>query len=420
MARFDINMVGIISNKKNRLDLTRDELEFAFNGYLNGTVPDYQMSALLMAICINGMTEQETLDLTDIFINSGEKLDLSAIKGTKIDKHSTGGVGDKTTLVVGPIVAALGGKVAKMSGRGLGITGGTIDKLESIPGFRTDLSNDEFVKQVNDLGFAVTSQTANLTPLDKKIYSLRDVTGTTESIPLIASSIMSKKIAGGADKILIDLKIGSGALIKDENEAYKLEKIMKIIGNKYGKEVQVIPTNMDVPLGSMIGNSLEIVEAMLMLQNKIDNNFSKLCIEVAGYMTAMEFGTDLETGKYKAKEALSTGHAYKKFLEFISAQGGDLNGLKISPNRMEVKCVVNGKLTGINAYKIGELSVELGAGRLNKDDIIDHSVGIEIKHQIGDIVKYGDILAVIYYGAKGCPAINVNEYFTIEGNKRVL
>ncbi|CDE07744.1 MAG TPA: thymidine phosphorylase [Candidatus Faecenecus gallistercoris] len=420
MGRFNINMVDVIQNKKNRLDLSRDELEYAFNGFLKGDIPDYQMSALLMAICINGMTERETLDLTDVFIKSGNTLDLSSIKGFKIDKHSTGGVGDKTTLVVGSIVASLGGKVAKMSGRGLGITGGTIDKLESIPGFKTSLTKEEFIKQVDEIGFAVTSQTDDLVPMDKKVYALRDVTGTTESLPLIASSIMSKKIAGGADKILIDLKVGRGALIKDENEGYKLEKIMKTIGKKYGKEVQVLMTNMDVPLGSMVGNSLEVVEAMLMLQNKIDNNFSKLCIELAAYMTAMEFETDLDTGRYKVKEALRTGYAYKKFLEFVSAQGGDLNGLKISPNRLEVKSSINGKLVDINAYKIGQLSVELGAGRLNKDDKIDHSVGIEIKKQIGELIKYGDVLAVLYYGEKGCPQIRVSDYFTIETQKQAI
>ena len=307
-----------------------------------------------------------------------------------------------------------------MSGRGLGITGGTIDKLESIPGFKTSLTKEEFIKQVDEIGFAVTSQTDDLVPMDKKVYALRDVTGTTESLPLIASSIMSKKIAGGADKILIDLKVGRGALIKDENEGYKLEKIMKTIGKKYGKEVQVLMTNMDVPLGSMVGNSLEVVEAMLMLQNKIDNNFSKLCIELAAYMTAMEFETDLDTGRYKVKEALRTGYAYKKFLEFVSAQGGDLNGLKISPNRLEVKSSINGKLVDINAYKIGQLSVELGAGRLNKDDKIDHSVGIEIKKQIGELIKYGDVLAVLYYGEKGCPQIRVSDYFTIETQKQAI
>ena len=414
MADLNITMKSVIRNKKNRLDLSRDELEYAFNGYLAGTIPDYQMSALLMAIVINGMTERETIDLTDIFVKSGKTMDLSSINGVKVDKHSTGGVGDKTTLVVGPIVAALGGHVAKMSGRGLGVTGGTIDRLESIPGFKTELTEAEFIEQVKTIGFAITSQTADLAPLDKKIYALRDVTGTTESIPLIASSIMSKKIAGGADKILIDIKYGSGALIQDQSEAYKLEKVLKAIGTHYGKEVQVVISDMNKPLGTMIGNSLEVVEAILTLQNKVHNDFSELCIELAGYMVAMTFGLTLEDGKYKAKEALETGRAYQKFLEFVQAQGGDLNGLKISPNKVELKCGYNGKLVGIDAYKFGNLSCELGAGRLSKDDKVDPTVGIELKADIGQMVKYGDLLAVVYYGAKGCPQINVNQYFKID------
>lgn len=414
MVDLNITMKSVIRNKKNRLDLSRDELEYAFNGYLAGTIPDYQMSALLMAIVINGMTERETIDLTDIFVKSGKTMDLSSINGVKVDKHSTGGVGDKTTLVVGPIVAALGGHVAKMSGRGLGVTGGTIDRLESIPGFKTELTEAEFIEQVKTVGFAITSQTADLAPLDKKIYALRDVTGTTESIPLIASSIMSKKIAGGADKILIDIKYGSGALIQDQSEAYKLEKVLKAIGTHYGKEVQVVISDMNKPLGTMIGNSLEVVEAILTLQNKVHNDFSELCIELAGYMVAMTFGLTLEDGKYKAKEALETGRAYQKFLEFVQAQGGDLNGLKISPNKVELKCGYNGKLVGIDAYKFGNLSCELGAGRLSKDDKIDPTVGIELKADIGQMVKYGDLLAIVYYGAKGCPQINVNQYFKID------
>lgn len=414
MADLNITMKSVIRNKKNRLDLSRDELEYAFNGYLQGTIPDYQMSALLMAIVINGMTERETIDLTDIFIKSGKTMDLSSINGVKVDKHSTGGVGDKTSLVVGPIVASLGGHVAKMSGRGLGITGGTIDKLESIPGFKTELTEEEFIEQVKRVGFAITSQTADLAPLDKKIYALRDVTGTTESIPLIASSIMSKKIAGGADKILIDIKYGSGALIQDQSEAYKLEKVLKAIGTHYGKEVQVVISDMNKPLGTMIGNSLEVVEAILTLQNKVHNDFSELCIELAGYMTAMTFGLTLEDGKYKAKEAIETGRAYQKFLEFVQAQGGDLNGIKISPNKVELKCGYNGKLVGIDAYKFGNLSCELGAGRLNKDDKVDPTVGIELKAEIGQMVKYGDLLAVVYYGTKGCPQININQYFKID------
>ena len=253
-----MNIVEIIERKKDGYTLTKEELEFSFNGFLKGDVTDYQMSSLLMAICIRGMNDNETFDLTDIFIKSGDVLDLSDIDGVTVDKHSTGGVGDKTTLILGSIVASVGVKVAKMSGRGLGITGGTIDKLESIPGFNVNLEKDKFLKQVNDIGFAITSQTGNLVPMDKKIYALRDVTGTVSSIPLIASSVMSKKIASGAEKIIIDIKVGNGALLKSKDDALKIANLMKKIGYRYDREVETVISYMDIPLGTSIGNALEI------------------------------------------------------------------------------------------------------------------------------------------------------------------
>ena len=265
------NIIDIINKKRLKQKLNREELYFAFDGYLKGEIPDYQMSSLLMAICINDMSDEEIFDLTDIFINSGEQLDLSLVEGVKVDKHSTGGVGDKTTLIVAPIVAACGVKIAKMSGRGLGFTGGTIDKLESISGFNVSLTDQEFINQLNDINVAISSQTADLTPMDKAVYALRDVTATVESVPLIAVSIMSKKIASNADKILIDIKLGSGALIKTREDAERLSEIMIKIGNAYKREVRTVITNMEAPLGNNIGNSLEVLEAINILDGKEQN-----------------------------------------------------------------------------------------------------------------------------------------------------
>ena len=288
------SIIDIINQKRLGKNLTRAELEYAFLGYLNGNIPDYQMSALLMAICLNDMNDQEIFNLTDIFLNSGEKLDLSGVNGIKVDKHSTGGVGDKTTLVVGPIVAACGVKMAKMSGKGLGHTGGTIDKLESIKGFNVNLSTSQFIKQLNEINIAISSQTANLTPLDKKVYALRDVTATVESVPLVAVSIMSKKIASGADKILIDIKVGKGALIKNARDANRLSKIMIAIGKKYNREVRTIITDMDTPLGRNVGNSLEVIEAMDILQGKVKNYLSYVCILLASNLVSMAKGISVE------------------------------------------------------------------------------------------------------------------------------
>lgn len=389
-------IVDIINKKRLGMILSKEELEYFFNGYLNGEVTDYQMSALLMAICINNMTDKEIFDLTDIFIKSGEVLDFSDIEGIKVDKHSTGGVGDKTTMIIGPIVASLGVPVVKMSGRGLGFTGGTIDKLEAIPGFRTDLSLDEIKKQVKEIGMVVTSQTANLAPMDKKIYALRDVTATVESIPLIATSIMSKKIASGADKILIDIKVGKGALLKTEKDANKLKEIMIRIGNFYNKEVRCLVTNMDIPLGRCIGNSVEVVEAIDVLQGKEKGFLTDLCIELSSNMVSMSKNISVEEAEKLVKETLENGNAYKKFLEFVKHQNGDIEKLKVSDNIIEVKSKKQGIVKSIDALEIGKYSVSLGAGRETKEDIINPTVGIKLEKLVGEQVEIGECLCKLY------------------------
>ena len=303
-----MNIVDIINKKRLNKELSHEELDYAFNGYLSGTVKDYQMSSLLMAICINGMTDSEIFDLTGIFIKSGDILDLSSIPGVKIDKHSTGGVGDKVTLIIGPIVSSCGVPVPKMSGRGLGHTGGTIDKLESIKGFNTNLTEEEFFSQVRDIGFAVTGQTKNLCPMDKVIYALRDVTGTVASIPLIATSIMSKKIAGGADKILLDVKVGDGALMKTREDAEKLASIMEQIGKSYNREVICEITDMNIPLGHNIGNSLEVIEAMDTLKGK-QGRLYDLCLDISAKMISMSKGISYEDAMKEATEVVKNGKA---------------------------------------------------------------------------------------------------------------
>ena len=406
-----MNIVDIINKKRIKQSLTKEELSFAFNGYLEGSVRDYQMSSLLMAVCINGMSDEEIFDLVDIFIKSGDILDLSSIPGIKIDKHSTGGVGDKVTLIIGPIVASCNVPVAKMSGRGLGHTGGTIDKLESIKGFNVNLSEEDFIKQVKNIGLAVTGQTKNLCPMDKVIYSLRDVTGTVSSIPLIATSIMSKKIAGGADKILLDVKVGDGALMKTMEEAKELASIMERIGKFYNREVVCEITDMNTPLGDAIGNALEVIEAMDVLKGKT-GHLRDLCIEVSSKMVSMAKGIDIKEAEKEVLETLDSGKAYEKFLEFVKAQGGDISSLKVSNKTIDVKSEKEGTLTKIKALNLGKLSVTLGAGRLAKEDTIDYSVGILIKKHINDHINIGDVLCTLYVNKD----ININpdDYFEIK------
>ncbi len=405
-----MNTVEIINKKRIGDNLTKDELSFVFNGFLNGNVKDYQMSSLLMAICINGMSDEEIFDLVDIFIKSGDVLDLSMIPGTKIDKHSTGGVGDKVTLIIGPIVASLGIPVAKMSGRGLGHTGGTIDKLESIKGFNVNLTEEAFIEQVKTINLAITGQTKDLCPMDKVIYALRDVTGTVASIPLIATSIMSKKIAGGADKILLDVKVGDGALMKTMEEAKTLANIMERIGKYYGKEVVCEITDMNTPLGDNIGNSLEVIEAIDILKGK-QGALRELCLDISAKMVSMAKNIDILKAKELVINTLDNGNAYKKFLEFVEYQGGDITSLKISDKTIDVKSVREGKLTKIKALNLGNLSVSLGAGRKRKEDNIDYTVGIVLKKHLGDNIKIGDVLCTLY--VKENIEINPDNYFEI-------
>ena len=407
-----MNIVDIINKKRVNKKLTHEELDYAFNGYLNGTVKDYQMSSLLMAICINGMTDEETFDLTDIFIKSGDVLDLSSIPGVKVDKHSTGGVGDKVTLIIGPIVSSCGVPVPKMSGRGLGHTGGTIDKLESIKGFNTNLTEEEFINQIKKIGFAVTGQTKNLCPMDKVIYALRDVTGTVASIPLIATSIMSKKIAGGADKILLDVKVGDGALMKTMEDAKALASIMERIGKAHHRDVICEITDMNVPLGHNIGNSLEVIEAMDTLQGRKGKLYD-LCLDISANMISLSKGISYDEAMKEATEALTSGRAFKKFEEFVKMQGGDLNSLEVSNQTIDIISNKKGTLKNIRALALGELSVSLGAGRRTKEDSIDHSVGIVIHKDIDDKINVGDKLATLYVKDKNLK-LNPDDYFEIK------
>ena len=413
-----MNILDIITKKKDGYELTDAELKFAFNGYLEGEIPDYQMSSLLMAICIQGMSEKETFLLTDIFLKSGEVLDLSSINGVIVDKHSTGGVGDKTTLIIGPIVASVGLKFAKMSGRGLGFTGGTIDKLESIPGFKVSLTKEEMIRQVNKIGIAITSQTGDLVPLDKKVYALRDVTGTVESIPLIASSIMSKKIASGADNIMLDVKVGRGALLKTKEDALKIAKLMKKIGAKYKRRVDVMITYMDIPLGTSIGNTLEVVEVMKILKGEEDNYLVALSKSLAAKMIAMGLDISFDDAMEKVEEVLKNGKAYEKFVELIETQGGDLSKLKISKNIHKVYATKSGHIIDMDAYKFGKLSLDLGGGRKTKDEKIDPSVGIVLNKKIGDDVKVGDVLCTICLKEKEKRfEYNVESFYTFDTDK---
>lgn len=387
-----MNMLDIITKKKNKEVLTHEELYYAFNGYLNKEIPDYQMTSLLMAIVINGLTFEETFDLTKIFIDSGEtfKFDKKVC-----DKHSTGGIGDTVTLVAIPILGALNIPVVKMSGRGLGITGGTIDKLESIPGFNVNLTKEDYYNNLEQIGIVVGAQTNDLVPLDKVIYALRDVSGTTESIPLIASSIMSKKIACGADYILIDVKWGSGALVKTKKNAEVLSNYLIEIGKRFNRQVKTIISDMNEPLSTCIGNALEVEEAINVLKGE-KNKLRETSLEVAGNLASMYLNISYEEAYNRASEVLDNNKAYEMFKTWISNQGGDLSKLKISDKVILIKSNQDGIISHINALKVGELSVKLGAGRITKDSKIDYSVGIKLLKQSGDLVKKGNILAKLY------------------------
>ena len=401
-----MDIVSIINKKEDNKELTKEEIEYVINEFVNDNIKDYQMSSLLMTICINGMTFDETYNLTTAMLNSGEKIDLSSIDGIKVDKHSTGGVGDKTTFVVCPLVASCLVPVAKMSGRSLGFTGGTIDKLESISGFNTSISNNDFIKQVNDIKIALVSQSGNLVPADKKIYSLRDVTGTTESIPLIASSIMSKKLASGSDKILLDIKVGKGAFMQNIDDAKKLAKTMVDIGNRYGKETVAVLTNMDYPLGTTIGNSLEVLEAIDTLDGKGEEKFTKLCLILASYMVSMGKNIPIEEAIKEVENNFYNKNGLKKFKELISYQGGNIDSIPVMENYIEIKSKEDGYITDIDTMKLAELCNDLGAGRKEKDDVINHKVGIKLLKSITDKVSIDDVIMRVYTDKE----INENDY----------
>lgn len=399
---FFVRAYDIIEKKRDNLELSSEEIKFFINGYINNEIADYQMSAFLMAVYFNGMTDKECKILTECMLYSGEIMDLSPIKGIKVDKHSTGGVGDKTTLIVIPIVAACGVKVAKMSGRGLGHTGGTVDKLYSIPGMNVEISRNRFFDIVNTVGCCVMSQSGNLVPADKKIYALRDVTATVESMPLIASSIMSKKIASGADCIVLDVKVGSGAFMKTKEDAISLSKIMVSIGENFGKKVVALITDMDRPLGKTIGNSLEVWESCEVLRGRGENDLKEVSVCLAANMLNLAGKGSLEDCKKLALESIESGEALKKFKEMVAAQGGDLtifndNYLEnVNCFKYEIFSDKSGYISKVDTEKIGKSAMILGAGREKKEDSIDYNSGIILNKKTDEMINKGDLLATFY------------------------
>lgn len=397
-----MRVYDIIKKKRDGGELTTAEINFFIKGYVDGTIPDYQASALCMAIFYMGMTERETADLTTAMAESGDTVDLSRFGKSTVDKHSTGGVGDKTTLIVAPIVSSLGCVMAKMSGRGLGHTGGTVDKLESIEGFNTALTPEEFFSQVEKIGVAVVGQTGNLTPADKKLYALRDVTATVDSIPLIASSIMSKKLAAGSHTIVLDVKFGSGAFMKTPEEAETLAREMVKIGNNCGRNTSAVITNMEGPLGFNIGNALEVKEAIDVLNNNGAEDLREVCLTLATQIVALSKSISTEEARILTEDALTSGKAFLKFKEWINAQGGNgkwIDNPHLFPEATytyEVKSPCDGYIAKTDAEAMGIASVMLGAGRETKDDTIDMSAGIIMAKKTGDFVKTGDTLATLY------------------------
>jgi pyrimidine-nucleoside phosphorylase len=398
-----VRAVEIIIKKRDRQELTRQEIEFFIQGFAQGEIPEYQVSAWAMAVLLNGMTSRETADLTLALAYSGDMLSLKNVVPIAVDKHSTGGVGDKTTLVVEPTVAACGLAVGKISGRGLGFSGGTLDKMESIPGFRSDLSTDEFLDQLRTVGLVLTGQSADLAPADGKLYALRDVTGTVQSIPLIASSVMCKKIAGGADAILLDVKIGSGAFMKTLQEGRALGELMVSIAKQAGRKAIALLSDMNQPLGQAVGNALELREAIETLHGGGPPDFREHCLVVAAHMLVLgEMATDEGHGRSLAQEALDTGKAWERFKALVAAQGGDVAYLE-NPERLPKASLVetvpapqNGYLRAIDAQAIGETAVLLGAGRARKGDPIDHAVGVQVLHKVGDRLTAGETLFIVH------------------------
>lgn len=401
-----MRMVDLIEKKRDGKLLTKDEMRFIIDGYVKGDVPDYQMSAWAMAVLFRGMTLEETVELTLAMAQSGDQLDFSTLEGRFVDKHSTGGVGDKTTLLLGPMVAASGVSVAKMSGKGLGHTGGTIDKLSSIPGLRVDLTNDEFFDQVKKIGISIISQTGNLVPADKKLYALRDVTATVSSIPLIASSIMSKKIAAGAQGIVLDVKYGSGAFMKTLNDARNLAATMVKIGNALGRRTIAVLSNMNQPLGLAIGNSLEILEVADALQGKGPKDLMEVSLELGAWMLVVGgVASGVETAKKQLKRTLETGAAWDKFLAFITAQGGDAKAvsercLKVAPWNIPILARESGYVQSFDAQEIGVLAMVLGAGRITKESNIDLGAGVLLVKKVGDRIEAGEALMHLYSSDK--------------------
>ncbi|MDZ5712065.1 pyrimidine-nucleoside phosphorylase [Jeotgalibacillus haloalkalitolerans] len=398
-----MRMVDIIEKKRNGGELSTEEIKFVIEGYTNETIPDYQVSALLMAIYFEGMSQSERADLTMAMVESGDQIDLSAIEGIKVDKHSTGGVGDTTTLILGPLVAAAGVPVAKMSGRGLGHTGGTIDKLEAVPGFHVELTSDEFTRLVNEEKLAVIGQSGNLTPADKKLYALRDVTATVNSIPLIASSIMSKKIAAGADAIVLDVKTGAGAFMKDEAQARELAEAMVRIGNNVGRQTMAVISDMSQPLGFAIGNALEVKEAIDTLKGEGPEDLTELCLVLGSHMVVLSKKAEThEQARKMLEEAIKNGEALNRFKAFLSGQGGDASvvddpsKLPQAEHKIELPAKTSGKISRIIADNVGTAAMWLGAGRATKESEIDLAVGLLLQKKVGDEVKEGESLVTIY------------------------
>ncbi len=399
-----MRMYDIIAKKRDGQELSKEEIAYVVNGFTKEEIPDYQMSAFLMSVYFRGMTKEETLNFTMSMANSGDCLDLSKIQGVKCDKHSTGGVGDKVSLILGPMVAACNIPVAKMSGRGLGHTGGTIDKLESIPGFQTTMSQERFIDQVNHIGIALVGQTAHLAPADKKIYALRDVTATVESMPLIASSIMSKKLAAGADTIVLDVKCGNGAFMKNKEDACALAKEMVQIGNQAGRKTIAVISDMNEPLGYGVGNGIEVMEACHVLQGKGEKRLTKLCVILGAYML---LGTGLvksvDEGMEKMTESIESGKAFEKFKQFIVAQGGEFSYVENSSKLVsstycdEIFADETGYIKEIMAYDVGIGAMILGAGRETKESSLDYSAGFWLKKKTGDYVKKGECIGICYY-----------------------
>ena len=397
-----MRIYDIILKKRNGGELTKEEIAFFINGCVDGTIPDYQLSALCMAIFFRGMTDAETAVLTDCMARSGDMIDLSRFGGLTVDKHSTGGVGDKTTLIVAPIAAALGGKVAKMSGRGLGHTGGTADKLEAIPGMRVTMEREEFLRQVEDIGLAVITQTGNLTPADKKLYALRDVTATTDSIPLITSSVMSKKIASGSKGIVLDVKAGSGAFMKTPEDARVLARNMVAIGKACGRKMSALITDMSRPLGTAVGNTLEVAEAVDVLRSNSKGDLYDVCVAIAAEMTMLFAGVSHTEAQRRVVDAIESGAAFRKMKEWVAVQGGDVAWLESveygdgASVTVPVLSPADGFITAMDTEAIGEAAVILGAGREKKEDIIDFSAGFLVLKKTGDIVRKGETLATLY------------------------